>query len=61
MQRTGKPDPQYVEFILADSEKATLPLTDVYVGSWCHIVDTGVFGRFYNGHWYDSTTGAVIV
>lgn len=61
MKQIGAPDPSYKELMMPNSEVAgTLPLTGVANGSIVHIVDTGVIGRFYEGHWYDFSGGTVI-
>lgn len=68
IKQIGAPVGNYKEYITTNATKATLPVDAATVadGSWCHIVDTGVFGRFFanggtTGHWYDSASGAVIV
>lgn len=66
--QVGAPVGNYREYVVLNANVSTLPVTAAAVadGSWCHIVDTGVFGRFFanggaTGHWYDSASGAVIV
>ena len=68
IKQVGAPSGIDKEFIVTSASVAALPLsaTAVSDGSWCHVIDAGIYGRFFadggaTGHWYDSATGAVIV
>lgn len=68
IKQIGAPTGIDKEFIVTDAAKASLPVTatEVADGSWCHIIDKGIYGRFFadggaTGKWYDSATGTVIV
>ena len=60
MKFIGSVDKYYKEAMLLNSEVGTLPLTEVTNGSFGHIVDTGVFIRFYEGKWYSIADGTVV-
>jgi len=57
----GNPDIGITSWMMLNADiAATLPLTGITTGSSVHIVDRGIYGTFFAGHWYNLNDGTVI-